>query len=102
MKRIGLVTLLAWQLVAQNPVMRQGTSPSGDVDFTSARSTRPVRMGGTLPGACTANELFFLTNVGLHQCVKGKYAAVGNGGTWGTVGGALAAQTDLWNTIQAK
>jgi parallel beta-helix repeat protein len=102
MKRIGIVTFLAVQLVAQNPVVRQGSSPSGDVDFSNANTTKPARTGGTLPGACTANELFFLTNVGLHQCVKGKFAAVGNGGTWGTVGGAISAQTDLWNTLQNK
>jgi hypothetical protein len=102
MKRVGIVTFLALQLFAQNAVVRQGSSPSGDVDFSNASTTKPARTGGTLPGACTANELFFLTNVGLHQCVKGKFIAVGNGGTWGTVGGAIAAQTDLWNALQNK
>jgi len=102
MRRIGLVIFLAFRLAAQNPVVRQGTSPSGDVDFSNANTTKPVRTGKTLPGTCTANELFFLTNVGLQQCVNGKFAALGNGGTWGTVGGAIAAQTDLWNTLQNK
>lgn len=102
MKRIGIVTFMALQLTAQNPVLRQGSSPSGDVDFSGANTTKPVRTGATLPGSCTASELFFLTNVGLHQCVKGKFAPLGNGGTWGTVGGAIAAQTDLWNALQNK
>lgn len=102
MKRIGITAFLALQLAAQNAVLRQGTSPSGDVDFSNANTTKPVRTGATLPGACATNELFFLTNVGLHQCVKGKFAPLGNGGTWGTVGGAIAAQTDLWNTLQTK
>src|SRR5664279_3540854 len=102
MKRIAIVTILAFQVVAQNPVIRQGSSPSGDVDFSNAKTKKPVRTGATLPGSCVANELFFLTNIGLHQCVKGKFAAVGNGGTWGTVGGAIAAQGDLWNVLQSK
>jgi hypothetical protein len=102
MKRIGITTFLALQLIAQNPVLRQGSSPAGDVDFSSASTTKPVRTGGALPGGCAANELFILTNVGLHQCVKGKFAAVGNGGTWGTVGGAIAAQKDLWIALQDR
>ena len=102
MKRTGIILLLALRLVAQNPVLRQGSSPSGDVNFSAANTTRPARTGGVLPNSCVAGEVYFLTNVGLHQCVKGKFAALGNGGTWGTVGGAIAAQGDLWNVLQDK
>ena len=102
MKRTGIILMLALRLMAQNPVLRQGSSPSGDVDFSAANSTRPARSGGVLPSSCVAGEVFFLTNVGLHQCVKGKLAPVGNGGTWGTVGGAISAQGDLWNALQSK
>jgi hypothetical protein len=102
MKRFLPIPFLAWQLIAQNPVIRQGITPTGTVDFSGAASTRPMRIGTTLPGTCTAGELFFLTNVGVYQCVSGAFTAMGNGGTWGTIGGPITAQADLWNALQGK
>jgi hypothetical protein len=96
------VLLLALPLVAQNPVIRQGASPTGVVDFTSASTTKPFRIATTLPTSCVSGELLFLLNVGVYQCVNGTFAALGSGGTWGTIGGTLANQTDLWNALQAK
>ena len=93
---------LALPLVAQNPVIRQGITPTGAVDFSGAATTKPLRIGTTLPGTCTAGELFFLTNVGVYQCVNGTFTAMGNGGTWGTIGGPITAQADLWNVLQGK
>lgn len=93
---------LALPLAAQNPVVRQGTSPTGAIDFTGAATTMPLRIATTLPSSCAAGELLFLLNAGVYQCVNGTFAATGNGGTWGTIGGTLANQTDLWNALQAK
>jgi hypothetical protein len=93
---------LALPLVAQNPVIWQGATPTGAVDFSGAATTKPLRIASTLPTSCTAGELLFLLNAGVYQCVNGTFAATGNGGTWGTIGGTLANQTDLWNALQAK
>ena len=101
-RRCSIVVLLALPLVAQNPVIRQGTSPSGTVDFSGAVTTKPMRIATTLPSACSAGELLFLLNSGVFQCINGTFTATGNGGTWGTLGGTLANQTDLWNALQAK
>lgn len=102
LRRCSTLLFLALPLVAQNPVIRQGASPTGVVDFTSASTTKPLRIATTLPTSCTTGELLFLLNVGVYQCVNGVFAATGNGGTWGTIGGALTNQTDLWNALQAK
>lgn len=102
MRRCSTLLFLALPLGAQNPVIRQGASPTGAVDFTSAATTKPLRIATTLPTSCTTGELLFLLNVGVYQCVNGAFAATGNGGTWGTIGGTLASQTDLWNALQAK
>ena len=102
LRRCSTLLFLALPLVAQNPVIRQGASPTGVVDFTSASTTKPLRIATTLPSSCTTGELLFLLNVGVYQCVNGAFAATGNGGTWGTIGGTLASQTDLWNALQAK
>jgi hypothetical protein len=102
MKRFLTILFLALPLAAQSPVIRQGTTPTGTVDFSGAATTKPLRIGTTLPGTCTAGELFFLTNAGVYQCVNGTFTALGNGGTWGTIGGPIAAQPDLWNALQGK
>ena len=100
MRRYWISLIMALPLAAQTPVIRQGTSPSGAVDFSNALSTRPLRIGALLPESCTAGELFFLLNTGVFQCVNGKFTATGNGGTWGTIGGDLTAQTDLANVLK--
>lgn len=101
MKRCSIFMIFALQLAAQNPVLRQGNSPEGTVDFSEAAATKPLRIGATLPSACTAGELFFLTDTGVFECIKGAFAAVGNGGTWGSIAGNLTAQTDLSNAMKA-
>ena len=101
-RRCSILLFLALPLVAQNPVIRQGASPSGAVDFSGAATTKPLRIATTLPSACSAGELLFLVNSGVFQCVNGTFTATGNGGTWGTLSGTLANQTDLWNALQAK
>jgi hypothetical protein len=102
MKPFLTILFLALPLAAQSPVIRQGTTPTGTVDFSGAATTKPLRIGTALPGTCTAGELFFLTNAGVYQCVNGTFTALGNGGTWGTIGGPIAAQPDLWNALQGK
>ncbi len=102
MKRLLPTLFLALPMLAQNPVIRQGITPTGAVDFSGAATTKPLRIGTTLPGTCTAGELFFLTNVGVYQCMNGAFTAMGNGGTWGTIGGPITAQADLWNALQGK
>jgi hypothetical protein len=95
MKRMGLFLILALQAAAQNPVIRQGSSPAGTVDFSEAAITKPLRIGTALPASCTDGELFFLTGSGVFQCVKGAFASAGNGGTWGSIAGDINAQSDL-------
>src|SRR5271157_1622306 len=102
MRRCSNLLFLALPLVAQNPVIRQGTTPTGAVDFTGAATTKPLRIATTLPTSCAAAELLYLLNTGVFQCVNGVFAAAGNGGTWGTISGTLANQTDLWNALQAR
>jgi hypothetical protein len=102
LKRCSIVLILALPLAAQNPVVRQGASPTGAIDFTGAAITQPLRIASTLPTSCTAGELLFLLNAGVYQCVNGTFAATGNGGTWGTINGTVSNQTDLWNALQAK
>ena len=101
MKRFFMFLIFALQLAAQNPVIRQGNSPTGAVDFSEATATKPLRIGAALPSACTAGELFFLTDTGVFECIKGAFVAVGNGGTWGSIAGNLTAQTDLSNALKA-
>ena len=38
------------------------SNQSRSVDFSSAVSTKPIRMGTTLPAVCTQGEAFFKTN----------------------------------------
>jgi hypothetical protein len=102
MKRFLTILFLALPLAGQSPVIRQGTTPTGAVDFSGAATTKPLRIGVALPGTCTAGELFFLTNVGVYECVNGTFTALGSGGTWGTIGGPITAQPDLWNELQGK
>ena len=45
MKRFFVFLILALQLAAQNPVIRQGNSPAGAVDFSEAAATKPLRIG---------------------------------------------------------
>ena len=52
MKTLSFALLLAVGLAAQNPVLRQGVTPTGAVDFSGATSTKPMRIGVTLPGTC--------------------------------------------------
>ena len=101
MKLLLAFMMLALSLGAQNPVIRQGTSPTGAVDFSNAVTTKPLKIGTTLPSACTAGELFFLTDTGVFQCINGVFAAAGDGGTWGSITGNLSAQTDLANALNA-
>ena len=102
MRRLMMVWAVALPLAAQNPVIRQGVTPAGTVDFTGAATTKPMRMGTSLPASCMAGELFFLANAGVYQCMNGAFIAVGNGGTWGSISGMLSAQTDLWAALQSK
>ena len=53
MKRFLTILFLALPLAAQSPVIRQGTTPTGTVDFSGAATTKPLRIGTTLPGTCT-------------------------------------------------
>ncbi len=101
MRQLLMLLILALQLAAQNPVIRQGNSPAGTVDFSEAAATKPLRIGTALPSACTAGELFFLTDTGVFECIKGAFVSVGNGGTWGSIAGNLTAQTDLSNALKA-
>jgi len=89
MKRYLIFLILALPLAAQNPVIRQGTSPTGAVDFSDAATTKPLRIGTTLPTSCTAGELFFLAGTGVFQCVDGVFTSTGSGGTWGSISGSL-------------
>lgn len=102
LRRCSTLLFLALPLAAQNPVVRQGASPTGAIDFTGAATTKPLRIATTLPTSCAAGELLFLLTAGVYQCVNGTFAATGNGGTWGTIGGSVSNQTDLWNALQAK
>lgn len=101
MRRFLILLILALPLAAQNPVIRQGNSPTGTVDFSKAATTKPLRIGATLPSTCTAGELFFLTGTGVFQCVNGAFVSTGSGGTWGSIAGNLTAQTDLANALKA-
>lgn len=101
MKRYLIFLILALPLAAQNPVIRQGTSPTGAVDFSDAATTKPLRIGTTLPPTCTAGELFFLTGTGVFQCINGVFTSTGSGGTWGSIVGSLTAQADLANALKA-
>lgn len=101
MRRFFVFLILALQLAAQSPVIRQGISPAGTVDFSEAAVTKPLRIGTTLPSGCTGGELFFLTDTGVFQCIKGVFVSAGNGGTWGSISGNLAGQTDLYNALKA-
>jgi hypothetical protein len=102
LRRCSTLLILALPLVAQNQVIRQGASPTGAVDFTGATTTKPLRIVTTLPTSCAAGELLYLLNTGVFHCINGAFVATGNGGTWGTIGGTVANQTDLWNALQAK
>ena len=101
MKLFLTYLILTLAQAAQNPVVRQGTSPAGIIDFSSAASTKPLRIGNTLPSFCSAGELFFLTDTGVFQCINGVFIAAGTGGSWGSIAGNLAAQTDLANALRA-
>ncbi len=101
MKRFFVFLILVLQLAAQNPVIRQGSSPEGTVDFSEAAATMPLRIGTTLPSVCTVGEMFFLKDTGVFECIKGAFVSVGNGGTWGSIAGNLTAQTDLSNALKA-
>ena len=56
MKLFLTYLILTLALAAQNPVVRQGTSPAGPIDFSSAASTKPLRIGTTLPSFCSAGD----------------------------------------------
>lgn len=101
MKQFLTFLIVTLSLAAQNAVVRQGSSPAGTIDFSSAESTKPLRIGTTLPSACTAGELFFLTDTGVFQCINGTFIAAGAGGSWGSISGNLTAQTDLANALRA-
>src|ERR1035437_5761036 len=100
MRNLLSILILALPLVAQKPVIRQDVSPSGAVDFSKAAKTTPLRIGATLPPACTAGELFFLTDTGVFQCVNGVFISTGGGGTWGSISGDLSAESDLANALK--
>jgi len=56
----GLFSLACGQLVAQTKVdLRTQTK---DVDFSQAPTTKPVKVGTSLPATCGTGELFFKTN----------------------------------------
>lgn len=38
------------------------------VDFTGAALTKPARSSASLPGTCTAGEMFFLNGAGMYYC----------------------------------
>jgi hypothetical protein len=100
MRHLLSILILALPLAAQKPVIRQDVSPSGTVDFSRASKTTPLRIGTTLPTACTTGELFFLTDTGVFQCVNGVFLSAGSGGTWGSISGDLSAQIDLANALR--
>lgn len=62
MKQMGVLSLLAATVaVAQNPVIRTGTT--GVVDLSTASATQPARKGsGTPPGPCIQGEQYFRTD----------------------------------------
>jgi hypothetical protein len=41
---------------------------SKSVDFTGAALTKPARSAGSLPGSCTAGEMFYLNGAGMYYC----------------------------------
>jgi hypothetical protein len=55
-----MIVATAVGLIAQTKVDLRTQSKS--VDFSAAPFTRPVRTGTSLPGACSAAEMFYLTN----------------------------------------
>ncbi len=53
-------------LVAQTKVDLRTQSKS--VDFTGATLTKPARSASSLPGTCTAGEMFYLNGAGMYYC----------------------------------
>lgn len=72
---------------------------SRNVDFSSASTTKPVRMGTTLPATCTSGEMFFKTDAipgqNLQMCTLTDTwtAIMGSGGGGG--GSAATATAEL-------
>jgi hypothetical protein len=53
-------------LLAQTQVDLRTQSKS--VDFTGAALTKPARSANSLPGTCTAGEMFYLNSAGMYYC----------------------------------
>lgn len=78
---VGWLLAAGWSgVLAQTKVdlRTQGKS----VDFTGASLTKPARSGASLPGTCSAGEMFFLNGV-LYSCT-----ATNNWEKLGTVSGS--------------
>jgi len=61
MKRIATLTLFAAALLPAQTVINGSRTILGQWDASTAASTRPARMGSSLPATCAPGEVFFLT-----------------------------------------
>jgi trimeric autotransporter adhesin len=67
---------------------------SRNIDFTGVQTTRPVKMGSSLPSGCSNGEFFFNTSASAGQNL---YSCLSN--SWTNVGGSAALQDPGSNGI---
>jgi hypothetical protein len=104
LSRIMVIAALAGSMSAQTRVDLRSQSKS--VDFSGASSTKPFRVGTTLPPLCQVGEFFYKTNSPAGQNVYGCTATniwTLEGGSGGSSGGisSVAQLTDFIVTPQS-
>ena len=80
----ALLTLALAAAMTEGQTLVDLSSQARRIDFTNAPFTRPVKTGDSLPAACQAGDLFFLTAAlagrNLHGCVPpGNWTLLGDG-----------------------
>jgi hypothetical protein len=89
--RILMTMLAAYSAAAQTQIDLRTQAKS--VDFTAAGSTKPLKMGTTLPGVCATGEVFFKTSApagaNLYACTAAN--------TWSAQGGSSSATLTIEN-----
>lgn len=83
MKTIILSVMAACLCVAQ-PRSISSVSTTAPVDFGSATSTAPIKYGTSVPGSCSAGQLYLKTNATsgqqIYACESGVFVAQGGAG----------------------
>ncbi len=111
--RISVVAAATWLAAgtAGQTVINGGRQIVGNWDAANAQSTRPAKMGTTLPASCSAGEVFFKTDASagqnLYLCATANtWTQIAGGGGGGAVSsvfgraGAVSAQTGDYTAAQ--